>query len=308
MQEFVSTALAVHMPRIMRWAGGIAKLLRQHQISLEGKASGSAGTDALTLADLTLQELLVAALRDSDPIFRHCRIDAEESTGDLAAFPETAPLTIGIDPIDGTRKYRDHAGNGYSVMLHLRTGSTVVYSLVYIPEQEAAGWWVEVNDGRIVSGPDDPRRPAEDVLRSLPAVNPVPSAPKTYYVNGFRDKDPEAARRVRETGLHSLTSDQLPGCPYELIARGDLAGALLHSPNLYDFPVIMQMTQLLGGQCVFVENGQAVHFRDPWLDPKARMLRVRGIVACSSDVEDLRVLCDLARNWNQDRYQDSHDL
>lgn len=309
MQEFVTTALSVHMPKIMRWCGGIARLLRQHQISLAGKASGSAGTDALTLADLTLQELLVAALRDSDPIFRHCRIDAEETTGDLSAFPNHAPLTIGIDPIDGTRKYRDHAGNGYSIMLHLRTESAVVYSLVFIPEQGAAGWWVEATGDRIVSGPDDPRRPAEDVLRSLPALDlPARSASKTFYVNGFRDKDVEAARRVSERGLHGLTSDQLPGCPYELMARGELAGALLHSPNVYDFPVILQMTQILGGQCVFIETGEPVHFRDLWLDPMARMLRLRGIVACSSAVEDLQVLCDLARNWPPDRYQDRDDL
>lgn len=309
MQEFVTTALSIHMPRIMRWAGGIARLLRQHQISLAGKASGSAGTDALTLADLTLQELLVAGLRDSDPIFRHCRIDAEETTGDLSAFPDVAPLTIGIDPIDGTRKYRDRAGSGYSIMLHLRTETDVVYSLVFIPEQGPAGWWVEATGDRIVSGPDDPSRPAEDVLRSLPTVNvPASTASKAFYVNGFRGNDLEAARQVSGRGLHGLTSDQLPGCPYELIARGELSGALVHSPNVYDFPVIMQLTQMIGGQTVFVESGQAVHFRDLWMDPMARMLRLRGIVACSSTEEDLRILCDLARNWHPDRYHDGAGL
>ncbi len=72
--EFVVTALSVHLPPVMRWAGAIARRLRSHNISLTGKTSGSATTDALTLADLTVQELLVAALRDADPIVRCCKI------------------------------------------------------------------------------------------------------------------------------------------------------------------------------------------------------------------------------------------
>ena len=111
MHEFLITALSVHLPSVMRWAGGIARELRQHNIAVGGKNSGSATTDALTLADLTIQELIVSALRDCDPIFRHCRIDAEESTGDLARFPDEADFTIGIDPIDGTKKYRDPFGS-----------------------------------------------------------------------------------------------------------------------------------------------------------------------------------------------------
>ena len=50
-------------------------------IALSGKSSGSVNTDALTIADLTVQELLVAALRDSDSLFRRCRLEAEEATG-----------------------------------------------------------------------------------------------------------------------------------------------------------------------------------------------------------------------------------
>ncbi|MBC8117507.1 MAG: inositol monophosphatase, partial [Candidatus Saccharimonas sp.] len=107
MHDYLITALSVHLPSVLRWAGGIARELRQHNIAVGGKNSGSATTDALTLADLTIQGLIVSALRDCDPIFRHCRIDAEESTGDLARFPNDADFTIGIDPIDGTKKYRD---------------------------------------------------------------------------------------------------------------------------------------------------------------------------------------------------------
>ena len=152
MHEFIITALSIHMPPVLRWAGAVAKRLREHNISLDGKSSGSAATDALTLADLSLQELIVSALRDCDPIFRHCRIDAEESTGDLGRFPAEADLTIGLDPIDGTKKYRDRRGGAYSVMLHLRSKNTVLYSLVYQPEQGTDGWWVEAREEQILSG------------------------------------------------------------------------------------------------------------------------------------------------------------
>src|SRR4051794_678086 len=102
--EFLITALSVHLPAVVRWAGALARRMRNYDIGLGGKASGSALTDALTLADLTVQELLVSALRDTDPIFRHCRIEAEETTGDLQLFAKDAPWTIALDPIDGTKQ------------------------------------------------------------------------------------------------------------------------------------------------------------------------------------------------------------
>jgi len=78
--------LAAELPRVVRWAGALARQLRRHDIAVGGKHSGSADTDALTLADLSVQEILVAALRDMGPAVRRCRIEAEEGTGDLGRF------------------------------------------------------------------------------------------------------------------------------------------------------------------------------------------------------------------------------
>src|SRR6478672_8028187 len=140
-RDSVISALRLHAPPVMRWAGAIAKRLRQFNIALTGKHSGNANTDALTLADLTVQELLVAGLRDADPVLRTCRIEAEETTGDLEAFAKESSLVIALDPIDGTKQFRDHTGNGYAVMLHLRTQETVEYSLVFVPECDRDGTW-----------------------------------------------------------------------------------------------------------------------------------------------------------------------
>src|SRR5687768_15866496 len=107
-RQDITDSLSTYMPPVFRWAGAVARQLRQYDISVSGKkTSGSASTDALTLADLSVQELLVAALRDCDPIFRQCRLEAEESTGDLARFASQGDYTIALDPIDGTQQYRD---------------------------------------------------------------------------------------------------------------------------------------------------------------------------------------------------------
>ncbi|MBX3452362.1 MAG: inositol monophosphatase [Planctomycetaceae bacterium] len=308
--QFVITGLSVHMPAVMRWAGALARRLRQFNIALDGKSSGSALTDALTLADLTLQELLVAALRDTDPIFRTCRIEAEETTGDLGRFPESAEWTISLDPIDGTKQYRDKTGNGYCVMLHLRNATEVVYSLVFIPEKGEHGWWVECSPDRLVCGPDDPSRPAVDVLRSLPTITretrtvPTPS----IYLIGFQHRDRQAAEKVTATGLRGVAPDDMPGSIYELLAAGTFAGSLIHSPNVYDFPVSLQIARNLGGDAVWVHSGEPVDFRETWLDERADMLRLPGIVACSPDREVLSMLCTVARDWNRSRYHTQPDL
>lgn len=300
--EFVITALSVHLPPVVRWAGAIARRMRQYNIGLGGKTSGSALTDALTLADLTVQELLVSALRDADPVFRYCRIEAEESTGDLDRFPAEAELTIALDPIDGTKQYRDKTGNGYAVMLHLRSADDVLYSLVFIPEKGEHGWWVECSEHRLVCGPDDPNRPAVDVLRSLPNIDRVAPAEKKIYLIGFQQRDVAAAAKVTQAGLVGVAPDDMPGSIYELVSSSAFAGSLIHTPNVYDFPVSLQIARRLGGDAVWVHNRQPVHFRETWLDDRADMVRLPGIVACSPDRGVLETLCEVAHAWNPDRY------
>ncbi len=301
----VVNALMTQMPPVMRWCGSVAKRMRQFNIALGGKSSGSALTDALTLADLTVQEIIVSALRDTDPIFRGCRIEAEEETGDLARFATVSPFTIAIDPIDGTKQYRDKTGNGYCCMLSLRTVDTLHYSLVYVPEDGPTGRWVQAVGNTVVCGPDDPSRPAVEVLRGLPAtIRHETSRPDKIYLIGFQQDDPERAKRVTETGLVGVPPDEMPGAIYDLIARGDFAGSLIHTPNVYDFPVSLQIARILGGNSVWVHNGEPVNFSELWLDDRADMLRLPGIVATSPYSDVLDKLVPLARDWNRKRYND----
>ena len=301
----VAEALSLHMPSVIRWCGAIAKSLRNFDIAVTGKESGNANTDALTLADLTVQELIVAALRDTDPIFRTCRIEGEESTGDLIHFDESSEFGITIDPIDGTKQYRDKTGNGYGVMLQLQSYEEVLYSLVFLPEQSETGVWVEVIGDQVRCGDDDATRTARDVLDAMPNLHHDRQTDSNrIYLIGFQDKDPVRAQQVTDVGLEGFISDTMPGSIFSLMATGEFAGSLIHSPNIYDFPVSMQIARMRGGDAWWVHNKQPVNFHELWMDDRASMLRLPGIVACSDNMDVLNTLCDLAKDWNPIRYED----
>jgi 3'(2'), 5'-bisphosphate nucleotidase len=295
-------ALATQLPPVMRWAGSVARRMRNFNIALEGKHSGSASTDALTLADLTVQELLVGALRDGDPLFRQCRIEAEESTGDLARFARDGEYTLALDPIDGTKQYRDKTGNGYSIILTLRSRQTVHFTLIFVPESGLFGSWVQVSGDRILSGPDDPARPSLDVLRGM-SPKPLSSGnSKKIYVIGFQNQDAAKADLVTKAGLEGMAADNCPGCLFEMMANGEYASSLIHSPNVYDYPAGLHLARACGGDSLWVHNQQPVNFDKLWMDERANMLRLPGIIATSSDRSILTALCTLARNWNPVRY------
>ena len=301
----LSDALSVHLPPVLRWGGAVAKQLRRFDVSVAGKTSGNSNTDALTLADLTVQELLVAALRDTHPMFRECRIEAEEATGDLDRFSPDGPFTIAIDPIDGTKQYRDRTGNGYAVMILLRSADDVHYSLVYLPESGEQGTWVEAVADRVVCGADDPTRPATEVLRSIAPVDPAtrPDSNKIYMI-GFQQEDRRKAQILAEAGLEGVVAEDMPGSIFELLALGEFGGSLIHTPNVYDFPASLQIARILGGDAVWVHNSQPVHFQETWNDERADMLRLPGVVACGSNPQTVQTLCELAQDWNPHRYAD----
>ena len=301
----VAEALAAHMPEVLRWAGAIARQLRKFNIGLSGKTSGSAETDALTLADLTVQELVISALRDRSPLFRECRIEAEESNGDLGRFSADSELTIALDPIDGTKQYRDHTGDGYAVMLHLRDRQTLHYSLVFVPESGEQGTWCESIGSRVVVGADDPSRPARAVLDGLtPITAATRPQSKQIYVIGFQKRDRERAAAVSAAGLQGVAPDDMPGSIYPLLSSGEFGGSLIHSPNVYDFPVSLHIARILGGDAIWTDTGEPVHFGETWLDERANMLRLPRIVACALDRETLNVLKNVAQGWSPNRYDD----
>lgn len=307
--DSVIRILASGMPQVMRWAGSLARELRKHNIALDGKSSGSALTDALTLADLSVQDLLVGAIRDLDPVLWQCRLEAEESTGDLTRFNDDAELIIALDPIDGTKQFRDHTGNGYAVMLHVRNATDVFYSLVFLPEMGPHGSWVEVNGSVVRTGDDDPTQQARAVLDAMiPMDSNTRAKEKKIYLIGFQKDDLAKAQEVSGLGnnIVGVAPDDMPGSIYPLFASGEFGGSLIHTPNIYDYPVALHIARALGGDSVWAHNGEPVHFQETWMDDRASMLRIPGIAATSVDDEIRDAFCKLAKDWNPVRYRDDN--
>ena len=146
-------------------------------------------------------------------------------------------------------------------------------------------------------------RPAAAVLRSLPPIDPArrPDSKRIYLI-GFQQADPDKARALTAAGLEGYTSDEMPGCIFDLFARGEFGGSLIHTPNVYDFPISLHLARILGGDAVRVDTGRPADFRDLWLDDRADMLRMPGIIAASHSRRTLDTLCEVARGWNPVRY------
>ena len=189
--------------------------------------------------------------------------------------------------------------------MHLHDDDTPYYSLVFAPEMGEFGTWVEVGPDRLCCGPDDTSRSARDVLNSLPDQRTQRATDaKGIYLIGFQDRDTECARMVDGIGLSGRTSEEMNGSIYPLMATAEYAGSLIHSPNIYDFPVSMHIARLLGGEALWAHNGEPVHYRELWMDDHADMLRFPGVVACSEHAQINAQLCELAKDWSQVRYTD----
>ena len=133
-------------------------------------------------------------------------------------------------------------------MLNLRSVETVHYSLVYIPEVGPNGIWVEAVGNQIRCGDDDPNRPAIDVLRDLVPIdgNARPDS-KTIRLSPPLDT-PEHLQVIADTGLEPIKAVPASGNLYDLFARGAVSGQVIHTPNVYDFPVFLHIAPPLSAR------------------------------------------------------------
>jgi 3'(2'), 5'-bisphosphate nucleotidase len=296
---FVLDTLYDRLPEIMRWSGAIARRMRNHPIAVSGKSSGNPTTDALTLADLTIQELLVGAMRDQLFLPQMCSVQAEESVGDLDRFAPGSPWVIGIDPIDGTRQYRDKTGNAYSIIVHLRKHNDFIFSLVFLPELGEHGTWLSVCKGSIRLGPDDLMSRAADALNDIQPLPRQPNQSKRIYVARFDTHCQDVIRELAAVGLEGVDAEQVTDCVFERLARGEFAGCLARSPNVYDFPVAVHLIRTLGGADRSVQDGRPIDFTQPRLDERTQMLRLPGTYACAVRPEDIDKLCRVGSQFDR---------
>ncbi len=287
--------LGARMPDIIRWCGAVARQLRKHDVAVADKGTGYAPADALTLADLSIQEILVDALRDFGPQFHRCRLEVEEDTGDTSAFASESPYTIAIDPIDGTKHFRDRTSDGYGILISLRRADASLYSLAFFPEQGRVGEWVEVNGDRIVHALDDTSMPARHVLDAAPGLDAhAVGRSNTIWVTGYRTNRTVVGKHLAREGLAVVMSDSYSDHVCTELAKGRVDGMLMNRPGVYDAPMWMHVLAALSGVACWAHNRERVDFRDVWYDENTRTQRLSGVVACARDEDQLARLVAVA--------------
>ena len=127
------------------------------------------------------------------------------------------------------------------------------------------------------------------------------------YIIGFQNLDEPRAELITKAGMKGYGPQQMPSSVYPLLATGEFCGSLIHTPNIYDFPVSLQLARRFGGNAVRVDTRAQIDFKDTWMDEKSGMLRLHGIIALADNPQDLDTLCELAKDWNPKRYSEGMD-
>jgi fructose-1,6-bisphosphatase/inositol monophosphatase family enzyme len=119
-------------------AGAVAQHLQGHVPNVGKQGSGTPESDALSLADLATQDVLLLRLAES---FAGIAVDAEEDTPVVQRFARATPhgALIVLDPIDGSLNYLDGSPD-YAVMGSLIEHDRYVASVVHFPAHDATYW------------------------------------------------------------------------------------------------------------------------------------------------------------------------
>lgn len=121
-------------------AGAVAQHLQGHVRNVGKQSSGTPESDALSVADLATQDVLLLRLAES---FAGIAVDAEEDTKIVQRFVPAAPHRplIVLDPIDGSLNYLDNSPD-YAVMGALIEHDRYLASVVHFPALDATYWAV----------------------------------------------------------------------------------------------------------------------------------------------------------------------
>jgi len=136
---------------------------------------------ALTVADTAAQEVILEAVLAHYP---DVSLRAEEDTPLVHRFPEEAPATVVLDPIDGTLQSYLHREGPYGVMVGLAVAREYRAAIVALP-REGYEFYAARGDGAFASFDGGEARPTDPL---------APSGSRILVSHGL----PDAARRVLE--------------------------------------------------------------------------------------------------------------
>jgi fructose-1,6-bisphosphatase/inositol monophosphatase family enzyme len=127
--EATGAFFACFMPQLIT-AGDYALHL-QHQLGQRTLKEGDAWTSVLTDADLGVQHYIEAAAMANFPDWMFFGEEHEQSFN-TRYFAQAGHYRILIDPINGTRLYRDGA-DSFDILMSLARGDRLIATLSYMP-------------------------------------------------------------------------------------------------------------------------------------------------------------------------------
>jgi fructose-1,6-bisphosphatase/inositol monophosphatase family enzyme len=232
-----------------RQSGAIANMLKG-RVANEGKAAEvfpddsarlAAQRSAKTLVDEIVQEILLLAAADVLDS-RMVTLDAEEESPSVRLFTgQSSPLSLVIDPIDGTLEYLT-GRDDYAVCVGLVNNGKMGGALVYFPARDHL-YWLDA-DGQSYLARNVYSSDISDRIRLRP---PTAASPRRVYKNsrvpqevverlteaGFEVvDDSQDERGCQDALLHCLRGGALAYIAYTRQMRDVLLGAVIGGSNV----------------------------------------------------------------------------
>lgn len=230
----------------MATAGRLANRIQDAMLagvdgSAESKASDGRFGAALTDADIAVETMLGGILLAH---FHDVTFFGEEHERDRvsAYFPEHAPYTVTLDPINGTLYFKDGLPL-YDMVLTIRRDDAYEAVVVLLPRAER--FWIGIrNVGAFTTT-------SADVVRGTPWQRFAVPVPTSRLVYTHRVDDDEL-RRVRDAGFRTLHQERdydrrRTTLASNSILLGDAVALVKRSAHLIDWGAFGFLVRLAGG-------------------------------------------------------------
>ncbi|MEM6820211.1 MAG: inositol monophosphatase family protein [Pseudomonadota bacterium] len=252
-------------------AGRYALRLQSRLKQDEHVKDGDAWQSALTDADIGVQQVFEAFVLAEFPTWNFFG-EEHESTSNAGYFPTSADACVMLDPINGTRLYRDQSIY-FDVLVSLSWQGRIIATMSYHPARERLFGANIFGANYVRSGP----RLA--TISLLPPPSPVNNAIGTYQTG---DALRSEVSQVHPTFDFSLDYD--PGdarCCLNSVFTGELSGYLMLDCAILDIGATAFAVERAGG-VASKPDGSSLEIFDRF-DPESRhdllVVRDRGLHA-----------------------------
>ncbi|MEM7610355.1 MAG: inositol monophosphatase family protein [Pseudomonadota bacterium] len=240
------TFFELYMPQLLI-AGGYALGL-QGRVGARPTKDGDAWTSVLTDADLGVQHFLEAVTLGAQPDWGFFG-EEHESSFNTAYFPADAQVSVLLDPINGTRLYRDGA-DSFDIIISLTVNRRLTATLSYMP---ARGQFFGA------SRFEPAFHASENDLKRSPLINRSSGLTLAVYQDDTWRGDLPRGVNVFDVSASYQADD--PRCCLNSVFTGELDGYLFGGCALLDIGATAFTVTQAGGQ-MSLPNGDVASYFD----------------------------------------------